>query len=595
MASFAPGQKWFSMTVFPQLAYRPSAAAIDAAVAKLTAEDPAFRVSRQPLNGGQILAFDQLPANLAAWFDLAVPFADQDFLVFEDERLSFAETRAVADRAAAMMQDRFAVAKGDRVMLGLRNFPEWIIAYMAAVTLGAIVVPFNAWWRAGEAGFALDDCTPRLAIIDGERWAAWGDELTARRIAAVVVRAPAVGPAHAWTAEMAAAPDAPRPVTVGHDDDATILYTSGSTGTPKGAVSTQRAVLSVLKCWAAYFGALRGLTEAAMAAAGTPPPSDPVASLQTVPLFHVTGCNALFLMCFPIGRKLVLMPKWEVAAARRLIAAERITHFVGVPTQSHELLSAPGLADHDLSSLVDIGGGGAARPASHVADLLGAFPNAAPALGYGLTETNALGCVTNGPDYAARPASTGRPTPPTSEISIRDNAFAALPPGAVGEICLRNPANMRGYWNRPEATQAALVDGWFRSGDLGYLDDDGFLFIVDRAKDIIVRGGENIAAQEVENCLYRHPGVAEAAVFGLPDIRLGEIVAAVIHPAAGARLDGASLRSHAEVHLSHFKIPARIWFSAAPLPRTASEKIDKRAVRALYSEHQENADKGGGI
>ncbi|MGB1006790.1 MAG: class I adenylate-forming enzyme family protein, partial [Thalassobaculaceae bacterium] len=385
----------------------------------------------------------------------------------------------------------------------------------------------------------------------------------------------------------------PRPVAVGHDDDATILYTSGSTGTAKGAVSTHRAILSGLKSWAAYFGALRGLTEAAMTAAGRPLPSDPVASLQTVPLFHVTGCNALFLMCFPIGRKLVLMRKWEVAAARRLIAAERITHFVGVPTQSHELLTAPGLADHDLSSLVDIGGGGAARPASHVGDLLGAFPNAAPALGYGLTETNALGCVTNGPDYAARPASTGRPTPPTSEISIRDDAFRPLPAGEVGEICLRNPANMRGYWNRPDATRAALVDGWFRSGDLGYLDADGFLFIVDRAKDIIVRGGENIAAQEVENCLYRHPGVAEATVFGLPDTRLGEIVAAVVHLAAGARLDADSLRAHADAHLARFKIPARIWFSTAPLPRTASEKIDKRAVRALYSDNQENTDKEG--
>ena len=309
----------------------------------------------------------------------------------------------------------------------------------------------------------------------------------------------------------------------------------------------------------------------------------PPAALIAVPLFHVTGAIAVFAASMVIARRLVLMPKWDVGEALRLIEAEKISYFVGVPTMSLELMQHPDRDRFDLSTLLDIVAGGAARPASHVPRLQAAFPAGNPMMGYGLTETNAVGCTNCRGNYLAKPASTGPGQAPFVQLAIFDADGARLATGAVGQIGIASAANIRGYWQNDAATAAAFTaDGYFLTGDLGYLDEDGYLFIVDRAKDIIIRGGENIPCIEVEAALYAYPDIAEASVFGLPDERLGEIVGAVVHARGGAVIDATALSEFLGQRLAKFKLPARLWFAGEALPKLGTGKIDKVSLRAAY-------------
>ena len=290
------------------------------------------------------------------------------------------------------------------------------------------------------------------------------------------------------------------------------------------------------------------------------------------------------LNSFVIGRCLVMMPKWDATDALRLIEKEKVTYFVGVPTMSLELMNHPDRHQYDLISLTDITAGGAPRPISHVERLQREFPDAQPALGYGLTETNAAGCANYWGNYAAKPASTGRAQKPIVEVAILGAEDLQLPVQEVGEIAIRSAANIKGYWRNPGATVAAFTsDGYFRTGDIGYLDEDGYLFIVDRKKEIIIRGGENISAAEVEAECYACPAVAEAAVFGAPDERLGEVPVAIIYLKDGEQLSDADLRAFLDGKLARFKLPERIIFSAEPLPRLGTGKIDRRALKAQYA------------
>ena len=497
-------------------------------------------------------------------------------MVAGEERLSFAALDGASDRIACALAGGWGIGKGDRVALAMRNAPAWIACYMGVLKAGAIATLINGWWQCAELAHALALTRPVLVLDDVERARRI---LAAKREARVVVL-PLDDPLEAALAPLVGITGAGAGLlpAIAPQDDATILFTSGSTGPAKGAVSTHRAVTAAVYGFMAHTLALRDV----LLEAGTPPRHDPV-TLVAVPLFHVTGAVPVLLNSMAIGRRMVLMRRWDAGDALRLIAAEQVTYFVGVPTMSLEMMQHPDRARHDVSSMAEINAGGAPRPVAHVGRLRAAFPAGNPMIGYGLTETNAVGCTNLRASYLAKPESTGRAQRPFVTVAIVGDDGKALPPGARGEVAIFSAANVRGYWHDDAATAAALTpDGYIRTGDIGYLDSDGYLFIVDRAKDIILRGGENISCQEVEAALYTHPAVAEACVFGLPDERLGETPGAVVRLEPGLAVEVAALTDFLRARLARFKLPTRIWYADAPLPKLGTGKIDKAGLRAVY-------------
>ena len=496
-------------------------------------------------------------------------------VVAGDERLTFADLDAWSDRVASALVAR-GIAKGDRVGIAMRNCPSWIVAYMGAVKAGAVATLINGWWQTHELDHALKLTEPTLVIADAPRAAriaALGGNHELLTLPIELHLGEALSPLLHGASDEIALP------VIDPDDEATILFTSGSTGEAKGALSTHRAVTTGVYAYATSLMAMLGVLERD----GTPP-ANPPRTLLNVPLFLVTGEVPVLLNSFVIGRGMVLMAKWDAAEALRLIEKERITYFVGVPTMSLELMNHPDHDKYDTSTLTDLAAGGAARPVSHVARLKQAFPNSQPALGYGLTETNAVGCGNFWSNYAAKPASTGRAQKPFVEVAILRQGDAHLPSGERGEIAIRSAANIKCYWRDDAATAAAFTaDGFIKTGDIGFVDEDGYLFIVDRKKDIIIRGGENISTAEVEAAVYGCEGVIEASVFGVADERLGEVPVAVVHPRPGSGIDEELLRTFLHSRLSAFKVPARIHFSPEPLPRLGTGKIDRVALKQQYS------------
>ncbi len=516
------------------------------------------------------------PATLPNFFNAFCALnGSVEAVVAGDERLTFADLGAWSDRVAKVLVAR-GIVKSDRVAIAMRNCPSWIVTYMGALKAGAVATLINGWWQTEELDHALALTEPTLVIADGPR---------AARIAALAGDYALLALPIEQHLEGALAPlldEASDEVTLPEvlpEDDATILFTSGSTGEAKGALSTHRAVTTGIYSYTTNLVTMLGLLESN----GTPPPNPP-RTLVNVPLFHVTGEVPVLLNSFVIGRGMVLMAKWDAAEALRLIEKEKITYFVGVPTMSLELMNHPDHDKFDTSTLTDLAAGGAARPVAHVGRLQQAFPNAQPALGYGLTETNAVGCGNFWTNYAAKPASTGRPQKPFVELVILGAKDAHLPSGERGEIGIRSAANISGYWRNPEATAAAFTaDGYLKTGDIGYLDEDGYLFIVDRKKDIIIRGGENISAAEVEAAIYASDGVSEAAVFGVPDERLGEVPIAIVYMREETDLDDETLRAFLFTKLAAYKVPSVIHFSRDPLPRLGTGKIDRVALKQQYN------------
>ena len=516
-----------------------------------------------------------LPPTLPIFFDaFCALYGQTEGVIAGDERLTFADLNGHATRLAHALVSR-GIDKGDRVAIAMRNCPAWIVSYIAAVKAGAIATLVNGWWQPDELKHGLKLTEPKLVIADAgraKRIAATGLPLDVVTLEVERHLDEALAPLLDGTSPDAALPQ------VGPDDDATILFTSGSTGAAKGAVSTHRAVTTGVYAYSISLATLLGIKESM-----GDPPKNPLKTLVNVPLVHVTGEVPVMLNSFVINRSMVLMPKWDAGEALRLIEQERITYFVGVPTMSLELMTHPDRARYDLSTLTDIAAGGAPRPVAHVERLQQSFRGAQPALGYGLTETNAAGCGNFWSNYANKPASTGRAQKPIVELAILGEGGAHLPPGERGEIAIRSASNIRGYWRDERATANAFTaDGYFRTGDVGYLDEDGYLFIVDRLKDIIIRGGENICAAEVESAIYAHDKVSEAAVFGIPDERLGEVPGAAIHCEEQGTLDGEALAAFLQDRLAGFKIPARIWVYPDPLPKLGTGKIDKVTLRQRH-------------
>jgi long-chain acyl-CoA synthetase len=501
--------------------------------------------------------------------------ANVEAIIAGDERLTFGQLDEISDRLAHGLVAR-GIAKGDRVAIAMRNCPVWVIGYMAALKAGAVATLLNGWWQPHELEHALELTEPKLVLADAPRAKRIAASCSGCAVETIEIdksSEEALASLLADVGEDTALPD------IQPEDDATILFTSGSTGEAKGAVSTHRAVTTGVYAYATSLMVLRGILESEGR-----PPANPLKTLVVVPLFHVTGEVPVMLNSFVISRGMVLVPKWDAGEALRLIEKERITYFVGVPTMSLELMNHPDRGNYDLSTLTDIAAGGAPRPVSHVERLRQSFPNSQPALGYGLTETNAVGCGNFWDNYAAKPASTGRAQVPFVELAILGDGDRHLRANERGEIAIRSAANIRGYWRNEAATDASFTaDGFFRSGDIGYVDEDGYLFIVDRKKDIIIRGGENISAAEVEAALYGCEGVAEAAVFGIADDRLGEVPVAILHRREGSSLTEEELRAFLDGRLSAFKVPAQMVFSDTPLPRLGTGKIDRLALKQKYA------------
>ena len=515
------------------------------------------------------------PATLPEFFAAFCALnAEAEAIVAGDERLTFAELDRVSNRVAHGLVAR-GIQEGDRVGIAMRNCPAWVVSFMAIVKAGGVATLLNGWWEAHEMEHAIRLTEPKLIIADAMRASRIAARCSDFETVGLEIRSPveeAIAPLLTGSDEAGGLPK------LSPEDDATILFTSGSTGDSKGALSTHRAVTTATYAYSIGLIVLKAI----LVSEGRPPPTP--RTLLSVPLFHVTGEVPVMLNSFVVSRCMVVMPKWDAGEALRLIEREGITYFVGVPTMSLELMTHPDRDKYDLSSLKDITAGGAPRPTTHVERLKEEFPNAQPALGYGLTETNATGCTNFWGNYAAKPASTGRAQPPLVDVAILGAGDVHVPTGEVGEIGIRTAGNIKCYWRNPEATEALFTkDGYVRTGDVGYLDEDGYLFIVDRKKEIIIRGGENISAAEVEAEIYACPAVAEAAVFGRQDERLGEVPCAVLYLQDGEILREDELRGFLESRLAKFKVPETIWFSDEPLPRLGTGKIDRRALKAKYT------------
>jgi acyl-CoA synthetase (AMP-forming)/AMP-acid ligase II len=553
--------------------------AIDATINRLMANDGPLAVTYAEKNGVQMPVFAKAPGNMADYFAFfCATHADKEFLVDGDIRLSFAETYGAARALAGGLVEGHRLQKGERVGIAARNSANWIIAYMAIVMAGGVATLLNGWWQGGELAEGIRMVGCRFVLADEQRAARMaGQDLGGCELLIINHDSLPLDGLSVLTAQGGGA--ATKLPTLDPLDNATILYTSGSTGQSKGAVSDHRAVVQGAM---SYVGQTLVFFEL-MTASGQAMPAQPSA-LVNVPLFHVTASIPLVLQSFAIGRKLVLMPKWDAEDAMRIIEKERITYFVGVPLMSIELATHPARHKYDLTSCTAFAAGGAPRPVEHVKKIRKEMSWGYPLLGYGLTETNGVGCGNFTDNYLAKPTSTGPATKPLVEVQMLDDDGNVLPQGERGEVGIRTIANFNGYWNNEDATRDAFTaDGFVLTGDIGYLDEDGYLFIVDRKKDIIIRGGENISCPEVEAAAYEHDSIVELSVFGIADDKYGEVPGIVYHTKDGVTLTEDMLKAFLAPRLAPYKLPVHFWQVAEPLPRLGTQKIDRVTLRREYN------------
>jgi long-chain acyl-CoA synthetase len=556
---------------------------LDASYQQLTAPGAPWELEHKIINGIPYRLYKNAPKTVKELVDAGRQYGDKEFLVYQAERWSFNRFFHEADHIARLLYHDYGIRKGDRVAIAMRNYPEWMVAFVAISNLGAVVVCLNSWWQREELTYGLTDAAVRVLFCDQRRYDHVADLLPDLGVKTIVARpTAALKPSQAIDmAELVASTDVgPLPeVEVYTEDPALIMYTSGTTGNPKGALSNQRNV-----CQSTYNFEL-----AAIAAAMTDPES--VArmlqkgfeqkSLLGVPLFHISGSHAVFLLSLRAGRSIVILHKWDVEEALRLVETEKITVLSAVPTILVEMLESPLWEKHDTSSLFGFGAGGAAQPLRLPELIRRKLPDAFPGTGYGTTETNAAGFSSTGPVYLAKPLSAGVLTP-IMEVKFCDDQGREVPPGEPGEIWLRGPTVVQGYWNKPAATAECFRDGWMITGDIGYLDDEGYLFVTDRVKDMVIRGGENIYSAEVEAVIASLPEVFEVAAFGIPHDTLGEELAVVVRTRTGAKLTAEAVQRHVAGKLAAFKVPAHVFFRNEELPKNAVRKVLKKDLRAEY-------------
>ncbi len=561
--------------------------------AELTAEGAPFAWSETEVRGMTMRTFDAAPPNMRLLWEMSAGHGDASYLVYEDETYTYNEAHAIVRSLAGVLHDDHGVRAGDRVAIAMRNFPEWVFSYWAISSLGAAVVGMNAWWTSREMSFGLNDSRPKVLICDDERLERVTSELAELREAGsmhvISVRTDRELPddASRWedVVDPANAPEALPAAEIDPDDDMCIFYTSGTTGFPKGAQLTHRGCIHNLLHMAFAMTAADMAGAKLLAAAGEAPaagdaaaaPAPPTIMVPT-PLFHVTANNCVLHPGTAVGGTVVLLRKWDPARALELIERERVTNFTGVPTMSREMLMHPDWETRDTSSLESLGGGGAALQPDLVEKIDNAGENVKPSTGYGLTETHGIVTAIAAAFFTAEPASAG-PIMPTFQHKVLDEDGNEVGPGGFGELVVQGPAVVKGYLNRPDATEESMPEGWFRTGDIVTVDEHGFVFIVDRAKDMVIRGGENIYCSEVESAIYEHPDVAECAVFGLEDERLGEKVAVAIYRTPDSTMDEAGLSAHLTDRIAKFKHPEAVFFVSEPLPQNANGKFVKRQLR----------------
>lgn len=548
---------------------------------ELTGPGGQFEIVEQEVLGHKLRCFRNAPPSVREFWLSTAAYGDRTYLIYEGDRLTYAQAHAQAGSLAAWLAEQ-GVQPGDRVAIAMRNYPEWLVAYWSCVSCGIAVVGMNAWWTAEEMEYALKDSQPKVLICDAERLARF------REIEANVPPVKLVGvrlddyPADVtpWSV-VASHPGEMPQVTVDPDADACIFYTSGTTGFPKGAQLTHRGCIANLMNML-FAGASSAL--AMERAVGEVPPEVPPVPvvLLTTPLFHVTANNCGAYLTSAAGGTIVLMYRWDAGEALKLIEREKISSVSGVPVMSRELINHPDFATTDTSSLTGLSGGGAQVPPDLVLKIEEAVATARPTTGYGMTETCGIITSVSGDFFVDRPDTAG-PYMPSFEAKIVDDDGNELPLGEVGELWVKGSPVIKGYLNRPDASAQTITDGWLHTGDVARMDEDKFIYIVDRKKDLVIRGGENISCTEVEACVYRHPAVAECCVFGVPDQRLGEEIGVAVVLKPGASCTEAELQQHCLDHMSKHKVPRYVWFEAEALPRNASGKFLRRELRDRLS------------
>ena len=552
--------------------HQPSRAEV---IGALTAAGQPFELIDSSVYGRDCRFFKHAPATLRDLF--ADNATDAEFLVYEDERLSYAEAYSQAAQIAQLLIHDYGIAKGDRVAISMRNYPEWILSFMAVTSIGGIAVAMNSLWRPDEMAYGLTDCGAKVLLADDERLQRFAQIEQPLSVQTIAVRSSDY-PESPELSVLLAAQVAEHGILAmpeqcpTAEDDAAILYTSGSTGHPKGVVSCHMNILAALLSWE-----LDQTSAIAMLPEPPAPLAHQAATLLAVPLFHATGSHAVYLASYRHQRKIVSMYKWDAAAAAKLIETEQINSFIAPAAMTGDLVQEAARTQSDLSTLASVGGGGAPRAPEQVRSIEKSFTNALPSTGWGMTETNAIGTGIGGLDYLAHPESSGRCSA-VMELQVIDEQGNELAAGERGELLIRGAAVFRGYWQRPDANaETFLPGGWMRTGDVAYLDDEGYLYIVDRIKDLVIRGGENIGCGEVEAALLEHPLIQEASVYAVPDERLGEEVGSTLYVASA--IAEQDLSGFLQERLAKFKIPRFIHQQVEPLPRTASGKILKRDLR----------------
>ncbi|MGO9910657.1 MAG: class I adenylate-forming enzyme family protein [Acidimicrobiales bacterium] len=571
------------------------------ATAQLIAPGQMYEVTEELVDGIPTKIWKNCPPSLRAILELSRLYGDKTFLVYEDDRITFEEHFAEAAAFAQALVERYGVSAGDRVSIAMRNFPEWVIAFWGAAAVGAVIVPLNAWWTGPELAYGLEDSGSKVLIVDRERFERIAPHLAELRehglghvvVARVNDDAGGLAEPAPLSAELAPQADLFEDVlsdfrqsdgdvtlpdaVIGPDDNATIFYTSGTTGKPNGALGTQRNICTNLMSLG-FVNARGQLTASEEQTARLSTGSAQNAYLLSVPLFHATGCHSILVANTAAGAKLVMMRRWNPERALELIERERITIFGGVPTMAWQVIESPDFAKRDTSSVRAIGYGGAPAPPELLRKIRRHFPSGSASNGYGLTETSSVTSMNAGEDYVRKPDSVGLPVP-VCDVRVVGVHGEDVPVGETGELWIKGPNVVRGYWNKPEATAATFTDGWLHSGDVAKLDDEGFIYIVDRAKDMVIRGGENVYSAEVEAAIFEHPAVSDVAVIGVPHEVLGEEVGAVVVLKPGAELTADELRAHVAQRIASFKVPSRVWFIDGELPRNPAGKMLKRELR----------------